>query len=167
MKVWGWTTAVLVSAASGALFLTQCGSSGDTACPANAPTVGSACALPSGTMCNNYPQPGCACCGGGGGYECNNGKWEETGGSLNGVAPGNAACPSTVPDAGDPCSGYSPCGGAQQSCSYTCETGNGRAVSAMCMSGTWQIEQLGEACLIDGGLDDAGDADLDACDAAD
>lgn len=163
MKVWGWTIAALLSAASGVLFLTQCGSSGDTSCPANPPTVGSACALPNGTMCNDYPQPGCACCGGGG-YQCTNGKWEETGAGL---APGaGAACPLTAPDAGDPCSGYSPCGGAQQSCQYTCETGNGRAVSALCTNGAWQIEELGLACLVDGG-DDAGDADLDASDAAD
>ncbi|MGH7282105.1 MAG: hypothetical protein ACRELY_11315 [Polyangiaceae bacterium] len=164
MKIWSWTIAVIVSATSGAFFLTQCGDSGDTSCPANPPTIGAACSLASGTICNDYPQPGCACCGGGG-YQCTDGKWQETGGS--GLAPGSAACPETVPDAGDPCSGYSPCGGAVLSCQYTCETGNGRELSAVCSEGAWEIEQTGEACLVDGGLDAGSDADLDANDAAD
>ena len=157
----------MLTSAAGALFLTQCGDSnlgtpadggvivlGDAAasCPSNPPTPGTACTLPSGTNCNNYPQPGCECCGNGG-YFCQNGTWQEVGGppSGTGLLPG---CPGSLPEAGATCS-YLPCSGTPQFCSFTCD--NGGNASATCSStGQWQITELG-SCDGDAGLD-AGDA---------
>src|SRR5450432_3709042 len=146
MRSWKLGFGALFLSFGGALFLTQCGDSnlgtpldgggGDSAsgCPANPPSPGTACGLPNGTLCNAYAQPGCACCAGGGGYECSNGTWQEIGVS-NGVAP-QPMCPATLPEAGTSCTGNSsPCG-AQESCSYDCVTGNGQVADAVCNGAT-------------------------------
>ncbi|MEO7109246.1 MAG: hypothetical protein ABI183_02310, partial [Polyangiaceae bacterium] len=168
MKVWALGFGALLSSACGALFLTQCGDSnfgtpqdggsgGDAAaqCPANPPTTGTACSLPTGTLCNAYPQPGCECCGSGG-FECDNGTWqalaESDGPNIT------AACPVTVPEAGTPCS-LATCGGPLPACPYDCTTGNGAISTASCPQGYWVVQQSEVSCLIDGGAPDAGDGD--------
>lgn len=136
-------------------------------CPASAPTSGSACFAAEGTMCSGYAglaTPGCYCCNGGGSssFTCSMGKWQELSYATGGGAPNNfAACPVTIPAQGSAC--MPSCGGAQQSCSYDCETGQGRAASANCVNGSWNILQLGLACPVDAGADasDASDASPD------
>jgi hypothetical protein len=166
MRLWTFGFGALFLSASGALFLTQCGDSnlgtpgdvgGDAAgsCPANPPTNGTSCDLPSGTTCNAYPQPGCECCGSDG-YVCENGAWQEVATSTsngNNIAP---ACPVTLPEAGSTCPVYSGgCGGQlpAQDCTYPCENG-GNAI-AIC-SGTWLITA---ACNDDAGADASDAAD--------
>ena len=161
--IWGASLGLVLSIAATGLLLTECsdnnpgtaGDGGNAGCPTNPPTPGTTCTLPNGTMCNQYPQPGCACCSGGGGYECNDGKWQELG-VANGVQPG-IACPATVPEAGSFCSS-SPCGGAQPACSYDCATGNGFVSSATCENGSWSVTQLEIACEVDAGVDAGADA---------
>ncbi len=166
--IWGATLGLALSVSVTGLLLTECsddnlgtaGDGGTVGCPKNPPSPGTACALPNGTMCNQYPQPGCECCSGGGGYECVDGKWQEMG-VANGVQPG-FACPATVPDAGSPCYGGGNCGGTPAPCYYDCTTGNGEAQIATCSGSTWSVEEdpSGAQCQTDGGADageDAGD----------
>ncbi len=167
VKLWTFGFGALLCSAGGALFLTQCGDSnlgtsdggvfgGDAAgqCPAKQPTTGTACSLPNGTLCNSYPQPGCECCGTGG-FECDNGTWQELGEPAgSGLAAG---CPDRVPEAGTTCDLNEPCGGALQGCDYDCTTGNGSPSTASCPSGVWVVQQSGEACFVDSGVVDAGD----------
>ena len=136
-------------------------------CPANAPTSGTACFAAEGTMCSGYPggggAPGCYCCNGGSpSFTCSNGKWQELAYAAGGASPaGFEMCPATTPAQGSPCN--SGCGGAVQTCSYDCTTGKGRAGSATCMNGAWNVSQLGLACPADAGTDasDASDASPD------
>ncbi|MGH7281305.1 MAG: hypothetical protein ACRELY_07275, partial [Polyangiaceae bacterium] len=145
--IWGASFGLVLSISVTGLFLTECsddnpgtaGDGGSIGCPTNPPSPGTACTLPNGTMCNQYPEPGCECCSGGGGYECVDGKWQQLG-VANGVAPGNAACPTTVPEAGATCSVGNPCSGALQACDYDCTTGNGKQQIASCPSGVWVLQ---------------------------
>ena len=152
----------------GALFLTQCSSSsngsstaGDAgACPADPPTVGTACTLTSGTQCSSYPTAqsnGCSPT-----YVCENGTWSEVGTAVSGIA---FACPATVPTDGTACFVPSSCVGgpppADPSCNFGCDQGGN--ATATCTGGKWVVtpnESL-VACPIDGGADasgtDAGD----------
>jgi hypothetical protein len=164
MKLWTMGFGVLLSSACGALFLTQCGDSNfgtpqdgglgsDAAgqCPTNPPTSGTACSLPNGTLCNNYPQPGCECCAGVE-FECDNGTWQ--GLATAGSSPAQGVCPATVPEAGTPCS-FSTCGGPLPACPYDCVTGNGAVSTASCPSGAWVVQQSEVSCPVDGGAPDA------------
>jgi hypothetical protein len=164
MTRWTFGFGALLLSASGALFLTQCGDSnlgtggelgGDAAasCPTNPPTNGSACSLPSGTTCNNYPEPGCECCGASV-YICQNGTWQQeaTATPVSNIAP---ACPVTLPEAGTTCQLYTGgCGGEvpAQVCRFPCADGTSNAL-AEC-TGTWQINAV---CADDDAGTDAGD----------
>jgi hypothetical protein len=171
--------AVLVVGALSPLALLDCASSNSGTgnpdggvCPAAEPTSGSLCFAAEATMCN-YPgaatpsgAPGCYCCNGGGSpsFVCSKGKWQELAYASGGAGAGPAnfmACPATIPKQGAFC--QPGCGGAQQSCSYNCETGNGQAGSATCVNGLWNISPLGLACPADAGTDarDASDAARD------
>lgn len=167
--------ASVVAAASVGLATVGCsssngGSSGDggiNACPANPPTVGTACFVSSETSCsyNTGATPNCVCCGGGGPtYECQNGKWTElafAGGAAG--APAAPPCPVTAPENGSACSlDYGGCAPPQQTCSYACgETGS---QIATCNGATWTV--TGTSDCNDGGTD-GGDASDDAGDGGD
>lgn len=166
MKKLAYAIAVMATSGAIVLALTQCSSNdsnngGDAAanCPANPPNPGTACFLPNGTVCNQYPQPGCACCGSFE-YVCQDGKWQETGG-----APGSGGavetCPTSLPEAGVSC--FLGCAGSG-ACSYDCTTGNGTAATATCVSGQWNVTPLKVACAVDGGSDAGNDAGSDAGD---
>jgi hypothetical protein len=160
MRLWTFGFGAFFLSA-GAVFLTQCGDSnlgtpgngggGDAAasCPTNPPTTGTACTLPSGTTCNNYPQPGCECCGAEL-YVCQNGTWQAEGSATsNGTNISPAACPVTLPEAGSACTVSTGGCGAQpeQECNFACE--NGGNSYAVCGGGTWDVTP----CQDDGGVD--------------
>jgi hypothetical protein len=163
MRLWTYGFGALFLSAGGALFLTQCGDSnlgtpgdlgGDAAasCPTNPPTSGTACSLPSGTTCSNYPQPGCECCAEVGGI-CQNGTWQPIAAATPNSGGNNitAACPTTLPDAGSACTAYVPggCGAPpEQDCSFNCPRGG--QLYAVCGGGSWQISG---SCDDDAGLD--------------
>ena len=136
-------------------------------CPVAALTSGTACIASEGTTCTYQgpATPGCYCCNGGGspGYVCSKGTWQELAYASGGGAPNNfQACPAVMPKQGDGCTPS--CGGAQQSCTYDCATGNGRAGSATCANGSWKVSLLGLACRVEAGVEDAGDASDAAAD---
>lgn len=133
---------------------------GAARCPNQPPTHGTACALASGTACNDYASPGCECCGATT-YVCQNGKWLVQAGG--GPPSGGAECPPQLPVDGTTCG--SPCSGiAPPVCSYTCAQA-GAESTANCRGGTWQVVKSKTACEIDAGSgSDASDAASDAPD---
>ncbi|MGH7281306.1 MAG: hypothetical protein ACRELY_07280 [Polyangiaceae bacterium] len=175
MKLWGVGLLALSLAAAGAgVMTTSCsdsnlgtgqGDGGSQGCPANAPSVGSACLLANGTQCNYgaAETPNCECCGGGGStYVCDNGKWGglATPGSA-GATPAAPACPATLPEAGAICAPtYSDgCQPYEQTCTYACTQGGTQTASCTGTFNTsegWQISTTGN-CDGDAGDDDAGD----------
>ena len=124
-------------------------------CPTSQPS-GGGCALANGTTCTYGSGGPC-------GYEtvavCDNGQWtfEATGAPAG---AGLAACPSTVPAQGSPCSNPPSCGGAQPAnqCSYGCDQGG--PAFATCNGSTWTVSYEGIACTVDASIDvvEPGDA---------
>jgi hypothetical protein len=165
MKAFAWTTSALIFSASGAIFLTQCSdSSGDAStadagsgtCPADPPSIGSACSLSVATQCSSYPTAdgGCPTV-----YVCADGTWSGVGNSA-----GAPICPATVPAPGSSCT-VAICASVGFECPFTCD--NGQSVTAICESGQWTGTF---ACtVVDSGIADSGieDSGADATDAAD
>jgi hypothetical protein len=126
------------------------GNSGDggpnpIGCPASQPSGGS-CSLASGTTCTYSSGGPC-------GYEtvaeCTNGMWSFEATGAPGAGAGLAACPSTIPAQGSPCSNPPSCGGAQPAnlCSYGCDQG-GPAI-ATCNGSSWTVQYTEGACFVD------------------
>jgi hypothetical protein len=104
-------------------------------CPASVPTQGEACG-PAGLSCG-YPGTTCSPCGPT--ANCTNGSWQIE------LPPCHAAfppCPTTLPEAGTPCSWT--CGGTWQ-CGYPSCTGPLDRM-ATCTGGMWSIAPVSPVC---------------------